>query len=314
MEDTQEKRFRILVCIDGSDEAYQGLRYAVRLGRGVDADITLLFVRLEDQGLSSGGLNVQVARANLMDWGLDLPGVRYLKKGRDILIEMGHMLPDWEARHVHRDVQGDPAGDHMVEYRANSGQCIRLRLKVASSAEVGILDQQEEGKHDLIILGASGRRRNGMNKLLGLAPVALKVASHALCSVLVTRDLEEGKGHLLCTDGSARSLDMVRKDALLASRCDCPISLLSVAFAEEERPAAEQAVSDATALLDEMGVPVTQSMVRIGDPVREIVEAGRDYSLIAMADAESTKLRRFFIGGTSFNVLEHAVNSVMIVR
>ena len=63
-----------------------------------------------------------------------------------------------------------------------------------------------------------------------------------------------------------------------------------------------------------MGVPIRQSMVRVGDPVNEIVEEGRHYSLIVMADAESTGLRRFFVGGTSFNVLEYAVNSVMIVR
>lgn len=313
-EDSKEKRFRILVCIDGSDESYRGLRYAVRLGSGVDADITLLFVRLEDQGLRAGGLNVQVARANIMDWGLDLPGVRYLKKGRDILIEMGHKLVEGEARHEYREVQGDPAGDHMVEYRTESAKSIRLRLKVASSVAVGILDQQQEGHHDLIILGASGRRRSGMNKLLGLAPVALKIAANAPCSVLVTRDMEEGKGHLLCTDGSARSLDMVRKDAQLASRCSRLISLISVVFTEEERPIAEQAVADAGVVLADMGVAIVQSHVVIGDPVREIVDAGRNYSLIVMADTGSTNLRRFFMGSTSFNVLEHAANSVMIVR
>ena len=51
----QEKRFRILVCIDGSEESYRGLRYAARLGGGVDADICLLYVRPVDQGLRSGG-------------------------------------------------------------------------------------------------------------------------------------------------------------------------------------------------------------------------------------------------------------------
>ena len=35
-------RFRILVCIDGSDESYRGLKYAATLGGGVDADIVML--------------------------------------------------------------------------------------------------------------------------------------------------------------------------------------------------------------------------------------------------------------------------------
>lgn len=310
----KQRRFRILVCIDGSDESYNGLRYAARLGRGVDADITLLYVRLEDQGLRSGGLQVKVARDNILDWGLDLPGIRYLKKGGELLIELGNMAQDWQANHTHKEVQGDPSGDHLVEYRNQGGKKIRMRLKVSSSIESGILDQQEEGDHDLIILGGSGRHRSHVTKFLGLAPVALKVATHAPCSVLVTRALEEDKGHLVCTDGSSVSLEMVKKDAILANCCDCPISLLSVALTDEDRPKAEQAIADARTALTALDIPVKQSQVRVGDPTVEIVEAGAEHSLIVMADTSKKGLRRFFIGGISFNVLEHAKNSVMIVR
>ncbi len=311
--DSTEKRFRILVCIDGSDESYRGLRYAARLGRGVDADITLLYVRLEDQGMNSGGLQVKVARENMLDWGLELPGMRYLNKGRDILIELGDVADGWKPKHTHRDAKGDPAGDHMVEYCNEAGKRIRMRLKVASSIEGGILDQQEEGKHDLIILGASGKRR-AMTKLLGLAPAALKVATHAPCSVLVARELEEGKGHLICTTNSERSIDMIKKDAILANRCQCPISLISVAVTEEQRPSAEASIAEARTALAAMNIPVKESSVRLGDPVNEIVEAGQNHSLIVMSSTSKAGMRRFFIGGISFNVLEHAKNSVLIVR
>ena len=318
MDDTQdvveqEERFRILVCIDGSDESYKGLRYAARLGRGVDADITLLYVRLRDQGMNTGGLQVKLARENIIDWGQDLPGVRYLKIGRDLLVELGNMADDWEAKHTVKETTGDPACDHMVEYSNQAGKKIRMRLKVSNSIEGGILDQQEEGGHDLIILGGSGKRR-GMTKFLGLAPVALKVAAHAPCSVLVARELEEGKGHLICTAGSERSLDMIKKEAILANRCECPISLLSVALTEEQRPDAEAAIAEARTALAAMDIPVKESGVRIGDPVREIVEAGKHHSVIVVSATNSTGMRRFFIGGTSFNVLEHATNSVLILR
>ncbi|MDH5771876.1 MAG: universal stress protein, partial [Rhodospirillaceae bacterium] len=52
-EENSEDRFRILVCIDGSDESYRGLKYAAKLGGGIDADIVLLYVRPIDQGLRS---------------------------------------------------------------------------------------------------------------------------------------------------------------------------------------------------------------------------------------------------------------------
>ena len=36
------KRFTILVCIDGTEDAVRALKYAVRVGAGNDADLTLL--------------------------------------------------------------------------------------------------------------------------------------------------------------------------------------------------------------------------------------------------------------------------------
>ena len=83
-QESRKDRFRILVSIDGSEESYQSLRYAAKMGKGVDADIVLLYVRPIDQGLRSGGLQVRVARENMLDWGLELPGIKYLKKGYDI--------------------------------------------------------------------------------------------------------------------------------------------------------------------------------------------------------------------------------------
>ena len=55
-EPNEEARFRILVCIDGSEESFRGVRYAARLGRKAEADIVLLYIRSVDHGMGSGGL------------------------------------------------------------------------------------------------------------------------------------------------------------------------------------------------------------------------------------------------------------------
>ena len=131
-QENRENRFRILVNIDGSEESYQSLRYAAKMGRGVDADIVLLYVRPIDQGLRSGGLQVRVARENMLDWGLELPGMKYLKKGYDILLEMGAAGEDWHEHNYHSNVDGDPLGDNKVEYINEKGKVIVLKLKVAT--------------------------------------------------------------------------------------------------------------------------------------------------------------------------------------
>ncbi|HJN22683.1 MAG TPA: universal stress protein [Rhodospirillales bacterium] len=309
----RKKRFRILVYIDGSDECYQSLRYAAKLGRGVDADIILLYVRPVDQGLRSGGLQIRVARENMMDWGLELPGIQYLKKGRDILIELGDMADDWAETATHVDVEGDPLGDNKIEYVNEQGKSIVLKLKTATDIATGILDQYELGPYSMIILGASDRWR-GLAKSLWDPAIAAKVAIHAPCSVLIARALEIGRGHLICTDGSERAMDMVRKNAYLASRCECPISLMSVAPETGRKEEAQKYVDEAKNMLRSMDIEVEESIVKVGNPVEKIIEAGPDYSLIVVSDTGKSGMQRFFMGSVAFKVMEKAFNSVLIVR
>ncbi|MCK4940264.1 MAG: universal stress protein [Rhodospirillaceae bacterium] len=308
-----EDRFRILVCIDGSDESYRGLSYAAKLGGGMDADIVLLYVRPIDQGLRSGGLQVDVARSNLLDWGIELPGIKYLKKGRDLLIEKGILGEDWEEQHFHTDVSGTTLGDNKINYISKDGNKVVLKLKVATDIASGVLDQWEIGKYDLIIVGASSRWKGGFKSFWDPA-VAEKIVVHAPCSVLIARDLEAGSGHLICTDGSEAAMHTVRSDAYLADRCQCDISLISVSQDVESEQEAKDNVEAARKELKDMGIDVVDAMTKVGNPVEEIIEAGPDYSLIVLADSGKSGLERFFMGSVAFKVMENAHNSVMIVR
>lgn len=310
----RKEHFRILVCIDGSDECYQSLQYAARLGGGVDADIVLLFVRPVDQGLRSGGLQVRVARENMLKWGLELPGIKYLKKGFDILGELGMMDgEDWSEHVVHTDVDGDPLGDNKTEYVNAKGKMVVLKLKVAPDIATGILEQWELGPYDLILFGTSGRWKGPVRSFWDPA-VAQKIAIHAPCSVLVARDLDVGHGHLICTDGSDKAMEMVRRDGEMASHCDYPVSLISVALDVEAEDEAKANVDKAKKVLADMGIEVKETIVKVGNPVDEIIEAGPDYSLIVVAESGKTGLRRFFMGSVAYKVMGNAHNSVMIFR
>jgi nucleotide-binding universal stress UspA family protein len=313
-EKSEQSRFSILVCLDGSDECYQSLRYAAKMGGGVDADIVLLYVRPTDQGLRSGGLEVRVARENMLKWGIELPGIQYLKKGLDMLKDLGVMSgDDWKEKVIHKDVDGDPLGDNTINYINKSGKMVALKLKVASDIATGILEQWEIDEYDLIILGSSSHWK-GMSRSFWDPAVAEKIAVHAPCSVLVARDLEVGHGHLICTDGSEASMKMVRTDAVLANRCNCPISLMSVALDDEDEVNAKNSVNNAEVMLNELGINVVEKIIKIGNPVNEIIDAGPDYSLIVLSESSKSGLKRFFMGSVAFKILENAHNSVMITR
>jgi nucleotide-binding universal stress UspA family protein len=309
----RKARYRVLVCVDGSEESYRGLAYAAEVASTKDSDIILLYVRPIDQGLRSGGLQVRVARENMLSWGLELPGIKYLKKGLEQLMTGDGMSEHWDEKITHTDIEGDPLGDNKIEYRNEDGRSIVLKLKTASTIAAGILDQYELGPYDLIILGDSGSW-GGWAKSLWDPAVAEKVAMHAPCSVLVARDLERGHGHLLCTDGSDRALAMVRRSAAVSKRIDSKLSVMAVSQDVEGEPEAQKNVDAAVTELKSLGVDVVNAFTRVGNPFEEIISAGEDYSFIVVGSTGKTGLQRFFLGSVSFKVMEHAKNSVIIVR
>lgn len=309
-----ENRFRVLVCIDGSDESYRAMRYAVRLAGGEDGDIVLVYVRPVDQGLRTGGLQVRVARENMLNWGLELPGLNYLKKGRDILIETGAMEEGWTEKTFHVDAYNDPLGDNKIEYHSPTGKMVVLKLKVAPTITTGILEQFDIAPYDLVVVGASEYWRKGRTPSFWRPAVAEEIAESLPCSVLVSRELESGHGHLVCIDGTDHALDMALKDAILASRCNCPLSLLSVAETEDGRAVAEEAVTRAKEEIEDMGIDVVECLVLVGDPAETIIEAGADYSVICISESNSGTLRRILKGSVTKKVIQGAHNSVMVVR
>lgn len=308
------KRYRFLVCVDGSDESYRGLRYGARLGKGVDADLVVLYIRSIDRALNYDRLRDSPSGDNLLAWKDEVPGASYLENSRDLLVELGVMCPDWPQTIKHVPVAHDPVGDNEVVYRSPRGKTVVLTLKVASDVATGILDQTTAEDYDLVILGAGDTWRESTLTGFWDSSMIDKVVNEAPCSVLVARDLEIGHGHLICTNGSERATDMVRADAVLASRCQCPVSLISVAADEGNEALARHHVETAKAMLSGLGIEVQDILTPIGDPVTEIVEAGPDYSLIVVSDPGLSGLQRFFVSSVALKVLKEAYNSVLIVR
>ncbi len=307
-----EKQFQILVCIDGSEASYSGLRYAVRMGDDHSADLTLLFVRPLDEGLSSGGLQLELARENMLNWGHELPGMRALKRGRDMLVEMGFMEDTWKEQVVHTDVRGDKLGDNSIIYTNEDGAKITLEMMVSPSVERGILDEIEVGEYDITIIGMCADDEIGAGKIRPSTTKA--VVSRSPGPVLVARDLEQDHGHFMCVDFTDKSIEAAVKDAKIAARCHCPIYLYSVAETDEELPIALDVVARAKAAIEAEGLQVVSDLVEVGNPVEKILEQGRKYSLIVMADTSVKGFRRFFQTSVAYEVLERAENSVMIVR
>jgi nucleotide-binding universal stress UspA family protein len=309
----RRSRFRILACIDGSEESFICVRMASKLAVTDDCDIIVLYVRPIDQGLHSGGLQVRLARQNMIDAGFELPGVKHLKDSLAVLKEEGLDVSNWEKVGAHADAWGDAAGDTKVEYRSSTGRSVVLKLKTAPDVAGGILDQYELGPYNLMILGQASHWRGELRSFFG-SGVVQTVATMSPCSVLVARASGDKKGFFIYTDGTSRSLHAVRRSAVLAHMMKEPITLFAVALTAERKAEAEEAIANAAALLKATSIPVADMRVAVGDPLQEIVERGSTYSVICVTDEGRNRWQRLFKGSLASEVLRLARSSVLDVR
>jgi nucleotide-binding universal stress UspA family protein len=309
----RRNRFRILACIDGTDEGFETVHQAAHLFANRECDLIILHVRPIDQGLHSGGLQVRLARQNMMDAGFELPGVRHLKTALEILGGYGIDPQRWSKETGTQEAWGDPAGDTKVEYKSPEGHSVVLKLKTAPDVANGILDQYELGPYNLIVLGEPSRWRGEFLSFFD-AGIVQQVATLAPCSVMVARKGPDKRGFFICTDGTSRSMQAVRRAAVLAHFAKEPVTLFSVAPADTAKPAAEEAVASARALLKAMRLDVLETRVSVGDVVEEIVETGSLYRAIVVTDEGRSRLQRLLKGSTATAVVRHARTSVLDVR
>jgi nucleotide-binding universal stress UspA family protein len=309
----RRSRFRILACIDGTEESLVTVRFAARFSVQDSCDLIVLFVRPIDSGLQSGGLQVRLARENMLEAGIDLPGVRHLKHALEILKEEGIDVSGWPKEAQRSEAWGDPAGDNKLEFRSPEGRAVVLKLKTAPDVANGILDQYELGPYNLIIMGEPSRWRGEWLAFFD-SGVVQTVTTMAPCSVLVARNSLDRRGFFICTDGSSRSMQAVRRSAVLASVTGEPITLFSVADSEAGRPAAEEAVANAKALLKAMKIEVSGTRVAVGRAAEEIVEHGALYRVIVVTDEGRSRWQRLIRGSTATEVVRKARTSVLDVR
>jgi nucleotide-binding universal stress UspA family protein len=309
----RRSRFRILSCVDGSETSDMCVRFAAHFAATEDCDIINLFVRPIDQGLHAGGLQVRLARQNMMEAGFELPGVKHLKRALEVLKSEGIDAASWSVSGAHENAWGDAAGDTKVEYKQASGRHVVLKLKTAPDVVAGILDQYELGPYNLMVIGEPSRWRSDFKSFFGTG-IVQNVVALAACSVLVARNSMDRKGMFICTDGSTPAMQAVRRSAVLAHMAGEPITLFAVAPTMAAKPIADEAIAKATAMLQAINIPVFETKSAVGNPLQEIVERGSLYRVIAITDEGRSRLQRMFKGSLASDVVRQARTSVLDIR
>jgi len=290
----------ILVSIGGGPEAYEALAFAALLSRRQCTDTSLLTVREPDSGLHSGGLELRVAREQMLGWGLELPGLKRLKKARDIFAELGEIPGQESVQLEHRAISGDPAGEYVVSYNTPCGGTVALHLRSGTDIPGVIAEQCDIEDVDIAIVGAPGENPTGFKKLVSATPMAYRIAQRLPCPIIIARRLKAEGAILAVLDGSGLAAGCLPRLAKIARACGIPLSVASTAGMEVIEKARRALPLDS---------PPIDETFEVENSAEAVLAAAEDYTLVALP-APVGKLR----GSMVEKVMENAPISVMIIR
>ncbi len=298
---------KFLMCTDGEEDAEAAIRFGGRLAKEIDADVSVLHVRRPVS--SSERVQLTATRKKLSSWDLDIPGIDYLTRAREILDEVGlTQVPLSKEKHS-RAFEGGVQGATELYLVGAGGENVRLRLREGDPVEQ-ILEEAQAGDYDLIILGSGGRR--GIGRYF-VGSTALRVADLAACSVLIAKNIRQDHDFLLCTDGSELAERAEIAGAEMARVLGAKVTILSVAEEEERREEALRSARRAEMILAQMGIEA-KVKVRVGHPSEEIIAEARDHDIVVMGASGSSAVRKFFLGSVPLKVMEYGECPVLIVR
>lgn len=298
---------KFLMCTDGEEEAEAAIRFGGRLAKEMNADVSVLHVRRPVS--SSERVQLTATRKKLSSWDLDIPGVDYLTRAREILDEVGlTQVPLSKEKHS-RAFEGGVQGATELYLVGAGGENVRLRLREGDPVEQ-ILEEAQVGDYDLIILGSRGRQGIGS---YFVGSTALRVADLAACSVLIAKNIRQDHDFLLCTDGSELAEKAEIAGAEMARVLGAKVTILSVAEEESRREEPLQSARRAEMILAQMGIEA-QLKVRVGPPSQEIIAEAKDHDIVVMGASGSSAVRKFFLGSVPLKVMEYGACPVLIVR
>lgn len=298
-------KMKFLLCTDGEEYAEEAIRFGGRLAKEMNADVSVLHVRRPIS--SSERVQLTTTRKKLTSWDLDIPGIDYLTRAREILDEVG-LTPSSKEAHS-RAFEGGVQGATELHLIGAGGENVRLRLREGDPVEQ-ILEEAEVGEYDLIIVGSHGRR--GIAGYF-VGSTAHRVADLATCSVLIAKNIRQDHNFLLSTDGSDLAEKAEIAGAEMARVLGAKVTLLSVAEEESRREEALRNARRAEMILTQMGIEA-ELKVRVGPPSEEIIAEARDHDIVVMGASGSSAVRKFFLGSVPLKVMEYGECPVLIVR
>ena len=296
---------KILLAVDGSEEARRAARLAMTLAEGLDSELHLVH---------TGPMASVYAYPESVIYDTDLQ-----EEVREAARRAARERLEAEAEAI--GVVGKAAGTHTPVGRADA-EIVRVAEEVGAG---------------LIVVGSRGL---GPIRRAVMGSVSGSVVHHAHCPVLVVRDggrdgADLGGPIVLAVDGSEESKLAAQAATEISAASGSPVHVIYVmptaarlyghhSYSEDvKKSLLEEARAGARRFLDERaesvrsaGGTVAQTYLGMGRPDEEIVELAEEIGagMVVVGSRGLGGIRRALVGSVSDSVVRHAHCPVLVVR
>ncbi|MEW6388253.1 MAG: universal stress protein [Thermodesulfobacteriota bacterium] len=215
------------------------------------------------------------------------------------------------------NLRENAAREHLEACKATAGQQgvdLETRLRLGTSVYGEILEETQEIKPDLIILGRRGR--TGLERLM-MGSVTARVIGHSPVNVLVvprgaTLDF---KRLLIASDGSSYSDAALAVSFSLARKTGAALLGVCVAREESELEAAQGILERLKAKAEQEAVVLEPRLLQ-GRPFEALVRFSQEegINLIILGSHGHTGLKRLLMGSVAERVIGQTPCPVLVVK
>ncbi len=293
---------KILIAISSKEFSKPTLQVGMWVAKAFNASVTIVYVGRKISAFAAS--DIGLAEESNAKWGIDRPGVKVLEWAFNYLAEHKYFNAETIETGFQKNTLID-RGKNRLELFLKGTFCEDVNLILRRGDIIPELrNEVHQGGYDITIIGGSKKRR-----------MAHDLVQYIDSSIFVVNNfLPHQKYRLLQTvDDSKGTANALKYGSQVAKAFNFPVDVLTVSKRISFGKGYSNAHKKALQTFEKAGIkPV--SMLKVGDPVRTILNTATKNHLIVMGVSHLNPIIKLFKGSKPLHVMKKCSCPVIIVK
>ena len=293
---------KILIAVSSKEYSGPTLDVGMNIARALKASTTIVDVGQKISEFSSK--DVSLANELMESWDLDRPGVDVLEWAYTYLAENKFIESQTIEAGFPKNLLVE-SGSNRAEVYLKGSVVENLNLILRNGDIIEELrDEVQTYNYDVTIIGGSGKRS-----------MAHDLIQYIDSSIFIVNNfnLKQDYRILLAVDDSSGTAKAVKYGVRVAQAFGIDVDLVTISRDDHFGEGYKNASARAAKLMRRSGV-AAETLFKVGEPVKTIVEIAGNNHIIIMGASSQSPIAKFFMGSKPLNVIEACNCPVLIVK